>query len=157
MLNDEAHHCYRERALSDEEKLAGDELEEAKRNNEAARLWINGLEAANRKLGVRTVLDLSATPFFLRGSGYAEGTLFHWTVSDFSLIDAIECGIVKLPRVPVADNVPGGDMPRLRNLWELSIWYHTLNCGYTCRISGCLLYTSPSPRDRTRSRMPSSA
>ena len=23
--------------------------------------------------------------------------------------------------------------------------------------SGCLLYTSPSPRDRTRSRMPSSA
>ena len=26
--------------------------------------------------------------------------------------------------------------------------------GYLC---GCLLYTSPSPRDRTRSRMPSSA
>ena len=25
------------------------------------------------------------------------------------------------------------------------------------RIRGCLLYTSPSPRDRTRSRMPSSA
>ena len=25
------------------------------------------------------------------------------------------------------------------------------------RIGGCLLYTSPSPRDRTRSRMPSSA
>ena len=24
-------------------------------------------------------------------------------------------------------------------------------------LSGCLLYTSPSPRDRTRSRMPSSA
>ncbi len=21
-------------------------------------------------------------------------------------------------------------------IWELSIWYHTLNCGYTCRISG---------------------
>ncbi|MFO0867870.1 MAG: CehA/McbA family metallohydrolase [Pirellulales bacterium] len=21
-------------------------------------------------------------------------------------------------------------------LWELSIWYHTLNCGYSCRISG---------------------
>ena len=25
------------------------------------------------------------------------------------------------------------------------------------QIKGCLLYTSPSPRDRTRSRMPSSA
>jgi hypothetical protein len=21
-------------------------------------------------------------------------------------------------------------------VWELNIWYHTLNCGYTCRISG---------------------
>ena len=65
-----------------------------------------------------TSIDLSATPFFLRGSGYAEGTLFPWTVSDFSLMDAIECGIVKLPRVPVADNIPGGDMPTYRNLWE---------------------------------------
>lgn len=64
------------------------------------------------------VVDLSATPFFLRGSGYAEGTLFPWTMSDFSLMDAIECGIVKLPRVPVADNIPGEEMPRFRNLWE---------------------------------------
>ncbi|MCH8491584.1 MAG: hypothetical protein LAT81_16895, partial [Oceanicaulis sp.] len=55
---------------------------------------------------------------FLRGSGYAEGTLFPWTMSDFSLMDAIECGIVKLPRVPVADNVPGGDTPKFRNLWD---------------------------------------
>ena len=39
-------------------------------------------------------------------------------MSDFSLMDAIECGIVKLPRVPVADNLPGGDMPMFRNLWE---------------------------------------
>ncbi len=71
-----------------------------------------------RKLGLQRVIDLSATPFFLRGSGYAEGTLFPWTASDFSLMDAIECGIVKLPRVPVADNIPGGDMPKFRNLWE---------------------------------------
>jgi type III restriction enzyme len=63
-------------------------------------------------------VDLSATPFFLRGSGYAEGTLFPWTMSDFSLMDAIECGIVKLPRVPVADNIPGAEMPMFRNLWE---------------------------------------
>ncbi len=71
-----------------------------------------------RKLGLQRVIDLSATPFFLRGSGYAEGTLFPWTASDFSLMDAIECGIVKLPRVPVADNIPGGEMPKFRNLWE---------------------------------------
>ena len=120
VLNDEAHHCYREKAKeeNDEGKLAGDDLQEAKRNQEAARVWISGLEAAQRKLGLGRVIDLSATPFFLRGSGYAEGTLFPWTVSDFSLMDAIECGIVKLPRVPVVDNVPGHEMPIYRNLWE---------------------------------------
>ena len=119
VLNDEAHHCYREKPdKEDDEKLKGDERREAEKNNEAARLWITGLEILNRKLGVSRVVDLSATPFFLRGSGYAEGTLFPWTMSDFSLMDAIECGIVKLPRVPVADNIPGGDMPMYRNLWE---------------------------------------
>jgi len=118
-INDEAHHCYRERPNSgEEEALKGDDLDEAKRNNEAARLWISGLEAVQRTLGLLRVVDLSATPFFLKGSGYDEGTLFHWTMSDFSLMDAIECGIVKLPRVPVADNVPGGDMPKFRNLWD---------------------------------------
>jgi type III restriction enzyme len=119
VLNDEAHHCYRAKPDVDEvSELKGDDKEEAKQNNEAARLWISGLEIVKRKLGITRVMDLSATPFFLRGSGYAEGTLFPWTMSDFSLMDAIECGIVKLPRVPVADNIPGGDMPKFRNLWE---------------------------------------
>jgi type III restriction enzyme len=119
VLNDEAHHCYRAKPEVDEvSDLKGDEKEEAKKNNEAARLWISGLEIVKRKLGIARVMDLSATPFFLRGAGYAEGTLFPWTMSDFSLMDAIECGIVKLPRVPVADNIPGGEMPKFRNLWE---------------------------------------
>jgi type III restriction enzyme len=119
VLNDEAHHCYREKPeVEDEEDLKGDDKKEAEKNNEAARLWISGLEAVNRKLSIAQVIDLSATPFFLHGSGYVEGTLFPWTMSDFSLMDAIECGIVKLPRVPVADNIPGGDMPMFRNLWE---------------------------------------
>lgn len=118
-INDEAHHCYREKPQeSDDEELKGDEKKEAEKNNEAARLWISGLEAVNRKLGLSNVIDLSATPFFLRGSGYAEGTLFPWTMSDFSLMDAIECGIVKLPRVPVAQNLPGDELPVFRNLWE---------------------------------------
>ena len=119
VLSDEAHHCYREKPGEDDEgPLKGDDRKEADKNREAARLWISGLEIAGRKLGLNRVIDLSATPFFLRGSGYAEGTLFPWTMSDFSLMDAIECGIVKLPRVPVADNIPGGDMPKFRNLWE---------------------------------------
>ena len=119
VLNDEAHHCYCEKpGDSDEGKLKGDDRKEAEKNKEAARLWINGLLAAQRKLGIERVIDLSATPFFLRGSGYVEGTLFPWTVSDFSLMDAIECGIVKLPRVPVADNIPSAEVPVFRELWK---------------------------------------
>ncbi|MEK7756552.1 MAG: restriction endonuclease subunit R, partial [Planctomycetota bacterium] len=65
----------------------------------------------------KAIYDLSATPFFLRGSGYPEGTLFPWVVSDFSLIDAIEAGIVKVPRVPVADDSMTGEQPTYRDLW----------------------------------------
>ncbi|MBH0114370.1 DEAD/DEAH box helicase family protein [Novosphingobium sp. YJ-S2-02] len=120
VLNDEAHHCYRERPLTPEEEkaLKGEDRAEANENNEAARLWISGLEAMKRELGLNMVYDLSATPFFLKGSGYREGSLFGWVMSDFSLMDAIECGIVKLPRVPIMDNVPGGETPMFRNLWE---------------------------------------
>ncbi|MGB6176133.1 MAG: restriction endonuclease, partial [Methylocella sp.] len=99
VINDEGHHCYREKPDAEgDEDLKGEEKKEAEKNNEAARLWISGLEAVNRTLGISRVVDLSATPYFLRGSGYGEGFLFPWTMSDFSLMDAIECGIVKLPR-----------------------------------------------------------
>lgn len=119
VLNDEAHHCYRERqGAPGAETLAGDERRAAEENNEAARVWISGLEAVARTIGISRVVDLSATPFFLQGSGYAEGTLFPWTVTDFSLMDAIECGIVKLPRVPIAEGTRGGETPVYRNLWE---------------------------------------
>jgi type III restriction enzyme len=118
-INDEAHHCYREKPAPDEDELLkGEEKKLADRNTEAARLWISGLEAVKRHLGLQRVVDLSATPFFLSGSGYVEGTLFPWTLSDFSLMDAIECGIVKLPRVPIADNIAGNEMPMFRNLWD---------------------------------------
>ena len=121
VINDEAHHCYRRRAGGDEaeeeEKLTGDERKEAEKRDAEARIWISGLEALKRKIGLKTVYDLSATPFFLRGSGYSEGTLFPWVVSDFSLIDAIECGIVKVPRVPVSDNAMDADLPTYRNIW----------------------------------------
>lgn len=116
VINDEAHHCYR--AKPSEEALRGEERREAEENNEAARLWINGLEAVGRELGLQRVYDLSATPFFLAGSGYIEGTLFPWTVSDFSLMDAIECGIVKLPRVPVSNSVNTTTVPVFRELWK---------------------------------------
>ena len=59
-------------------------------------MWISGLEAVKRKAGHQPGLRPVGHPVLpLRGSGYIEGTLFPWTMSDFSLMDAIECGIVK--------------------------------------------------------------
>jgi len=117
VLNDEAHHCYRRKPDAEDETLTGDDRIEARKRDEEARVWISGIEAVKAKIGVKAIYDLSATPFFLRGSGYPEGTLFPWVVSDFSLIDAIEAGIVKVPRVPVADDSMTGEQPTYRDLW----------------------------------------
>jgi len=117
VINDEAHHCYRRKPDGVDEPLSGEERKEAEKREEEARVWISGIEAVKAKIGVKTIYDLSATPFFLRGSGYPEGTLFPWVVSDFALIDAIESGIVKVPRVPVADDSMVGDQPTYRDLW----------------------------------------
>jgi type III restriction enzyme len=121
VINDEAHHCYRRKPDgendSEDTALIGEDRIEAKKREEEARIWISGVEAVKAKIGVRAIYDLSATPFFLRGSGYPEGTLFPWVVSDFSLIDAIEAGIVKVPRVPVADDSMTGEQPTYRDLW----------------------------------------
>lgn len=119
VLNDEAHHCYQAANAnqSDAPKLSGDEKKEADEANKAAHVWLNGLRQVQKKVRINTVFDLSATPFFLAGSGYQEGTLFPWVVSDFSLIDAIESGIVKIPRVPTSDDVMEGPTPTFRDLW----------------------------------------
>jgi type III restriction enzyme len=117
VLNDEAHPCYRRKPDGEDERLTGDERVEAKARDEEARIWISGLEAVEAKIGVKAIYDLSATPFFLRGSGWPEATLFPWVVSDFSLIDAIEAGIVKVPRVPVSDDSMTGEQPTYRDLW----------------------------------------
>lgn len=116
VINDEAHHCYR--AKPTEEKLAGDDRKEADENNEEARVWISGIEALAKKFEINAVIDLSATPYFLRGSGYPEGTMFPWVAYDFSLLDALESGIVKIPRLPVeSDTIRYDEMPEFRNLW----------------------------------------
>ena len=119
VLNDEAHHCYRHKVGGDEESLTGEDREEAKKNDEAARVWISGIEGFVATIGIEAIYDLSATPFFLRGSGYGEGKLFPWVVSDFGLLDAIESGIVKVPRLPVVDDAIKGDLPKFRDVYNV--------------------------------------
>lgn len=117
IINDESHHCYRHKPDEENIKLTGDDRKEVEKREKDARIWISGIEAVKNKIGIKAIYDLSATPFFLRGSGYGEGKLFPWVISDFSLIDAIESGIVKIPRVPVADDSMTGDQPTYRDLW----------------------------------------
>ena len=120
VINDEAHHAYRPaQPLSPEElkQLRKEERDQIMEDFRAATIWISGLDRINAVRGINLVLDFSATPFYIKGTGYEEGAPFPWIVSDFGLVDAIECGIVKIPRVPVDDDT-GALIPKYFRLWE---------------------------------------
>ena len=88
------------------------------------------------------------------GSGWA------WLVAD-------NAGKLKVVKTPNADNPLTLDLGR--PLLTIDVWEHAYYLDYQNKrgeyvaawldklAKCCLLYTSPSPRDRTRSRMPSSA
>ena len=111
VLNDEGHHAYRPAPV--EERLSAAEKSE----RQDATVWISGLDRMNAACGVRFCVDLSATPFYIHGSGHPEGTPFPWLVSDFGLVDAIESGITKIPRLPVSDTT-GRPEPKYFRLWK---------------------------------------
>src|SRR5690606_16489165 len=113
VLNDEAHHAYRPAPLPEDARIAKEEREE----REEATVWVGGLDRINASVGIAFCVDLSATPFYIAGSGHPEGTPFPWLVSDFGLVDAIESGIVKIPRLPVAEDT-GRPVPRYFALWQ---------------------------------------
>lgn len=118
VINDEAHHCYLPKSLNAKGKK-DEETEEGEKENENAMVWYEGLRQIKR-LGYKLqhVYDLSATPYYLKGSGYTEYSLFPWVVSDFGLVDAIESGLVKIPFLPSYDNTHDLDEPKLRNIYE---------------------------------------
>ncbi len=135
VLNDEGHHCWRPRAKSEEEirlikGLTAEERKELEQDEEEARVWLAGLDRLNNsglagkgKPGVLACVDLSATPFYLGASGHPQGSPFPWLVSDFGLVDAIESGIVKIPRLPVLDDTNSKDDvgrpdPKYFRLWK---------------------------------------
>ncbi len=113
VLNDEAHHAYRPAPVAKNEKLSASE----KAEREEATVWVAGLDRINKGCGIRFCVDLSATPFYLYGSGYIEGSPFPWLISDFGLVDAIESGITKIPRLPVSDTT-GRPEPKYFTLWR---------------------------------------
>jgi type III restriction enzyme len=113
VLNDEGHHAYRPAPVSADSKLSA----EQKAEREEATVWVSGLDRINAACGVSFCVDLSATPFYIGGSGWPEGSPFPWIVSDFALVDAIESGITKIPRLPAVDNTGRPD-PQFFKLWE---------------------------------------
>ena len=113
VLNDEGHHAYRPAPVDEETKLSVEE----KTDREEATVWVSGLDKINAACGIGICVDLSATPFYIQGSGYPEGSPFPWIVSDFSLVDAIEAGITKIPRLPAIDSTGRPD-PKYFRLWE---------------------------------------
>ncbi len=90
VINDEAHHVYGEKR-----GRKGEEPEYLK--------WSKILDRISKAARVSMVIDLSATPWYGSGSPKPEGTLFEWLVSDFSVYDAFESGLVKIVRLPDPD------------------------------------------------------
>jgi type III restriction enzyme len=117
VLNDEGHHCYRPAPQGDPNGLTREEAQWLQFEQEEARRWASGLDRINQASGIRMCVDMSATPFYIKGSGFFEGSPFPWLVSDFGLVDAIESGIVKIPRIPVSDTT-GRPEPRYFRLWR---------------------------------------
>jgi type III restriction enzyme len=113
VLNDEGHHAYRPAPVGEDVVLTAEE----KADREEATVWVSGLDKINAACGIGICVDMSATPFYIHGSGYPEGSPFPWIVSDFSLVDAIESGITKIPRLPALDNTGRPD-PKYFKLWE---------------------------------------
>lgn len=145
VLNDEGHHCWRPaptpidenggmetprrgRGRKKKEEPTAEEKALIEEEKAEARVWLEGLDRINNSLGqgrpgITMCVDLSATPFYLQGSGYPEGQPFPWLVSDFGLVDAIESGIVKIPRLPVKDDrglkdAVGRPDPHYFRLWH---------------------------------------
>ena len=113
VINDESHHCYLPRSAG-----SRTDDEDSATENERAAVWFSGLREIAQRFQVRAVYDLSATPYYLSGSGYPPYSLFPWVVSDFGLIEAIESGLVKIPFLPVSDSSQMIAEPVLKDIYR---------------------------------------
>jgi type III restriction enzyme len=119
VFNDEAHHAYRirkEEPDPNEGDVYGDE-DLADDFYKEATVWVEGLDRVHKLRGINMCLDLSATPYYLGRVGQDANRPFPWVVSDFSLTDAIESGLVKIPQLAVRDST-GQEIPGYFNIWR---------------------------------------
>jgi type III restriction enzyme len=74
VLNDEGHHCYRPAPQVDPNGLTREEAQWFQHEQEEARRWASGLDRINLASGIRMCVDMPATPFYIRGSGYPKAS-----------------------------------------------------------------------------------
>ena len=111
VFNDEAHHCY----MPSKQKVKTADAEEKLEEQNAA-LWFNALRSLKNINRLDKVIDLSATPMYLRVPIELNSEIFPWTVSDYPLIEAVEAGLTKIPRVPTDDD-SDSEEPVYRNVY----------------------------------------
>lgn len=117
VFNDEAHHAYRI-APSDKDE-EDDDNEAAEYEEKEATIWVDGLDRIHKYRHINFCVDLSATPYYLKSSRQDGNKPFEWVVTDFSLMDAIESGLVKIPQLPIRDTT-GAEVSDLAyfNIWK---------------------------------------
>ncbi len=91
VINDEGHHAWRPSEYADTDS----------KEAEKAGMWMSGLDLIHEACAILQCHDFSATPFVPTGRSSTNETLFRWIISDFSLNDAIESGLVKTPYTPL--------------------------------------------------------
>lgn len=97
VINDESHHCHR-----------GDPRKPEPHDT----MWFQGLRHLRDAGRLHYATDLSATPTYIT----QENPLpVEWIVSDYSLVDAIEAGLTKIPKVPTLET--NSNHPRYRDIW----------------------------------------
>lgn len=122
VLNDEAHHAYR---IAPNESVNEDEDEDdlTDYDQKEATIWVEGLDRIHKYRNINLCVDLSATPYYLQAAGKDSNKPFPWVVSDFSLMDAIESGLVKIPQLPTRDTTG----KNISDLAYFNIWQWIMN------------------------------
>ena len=117
VMNDEAHHAYRLHEYEDDDGQIEflDDEDAYEEYIKEATVWVDGLDKIHKHRTISRCLDFSATPYFLGKAGKNSGRIFPWVVSDFSLSDAIESGLVKIPQLPAGDSAGDNDY---YDLWD---------------------------------------
>ena len=115
---------------------------------------LEGLNNGQQKQGMAVLLENQAKELLREASSMAAGDVEGFAAVAFPIVRRVFGGLIANDLISVQPmSLPSG------LIFFMDFTHSDARLGRPADSSlyGCLLYTSPSPRDRTRSRMPSSA